>query len=1437
MKKGAIFILVILLSSSLVLADLIFPFFRPKPNNTTIEVNTSFGYNITFAQNSDCSGISLSRNLTAVTDQYGIANLLINISTLNGYPRYICEYRNSSLRKTHNISSAIFDRLVVSRNVNVSDDVSATNFIASRLVSTANVSGNQSWSDLYNYPTGCGESQIPGLGDTLTCTTISRLTNNASINGTLIIKPINQSQNVTISHNGTNAVFDTINNYFFRGLNSYEFILTNGAGGGEVRPLIIRNNSVEANLSWANLSTYPAACGDDQYLSALDDSPTCTAINNVDLSGYINSTSTILAANLSGNLTWSALYSYPSSCGDDQYVSALGDSATCTAINNVDLSGYINSTSSILAVNLSGNLSWSSLYNYPGACPSGQFLTQLGDTVTCAPVTVIFNNLTLNATLIIKAVNLSQNLSLSHNGTTAIFDSLNSFMFVASSNASAFEFVIGDRPSFPVGYFRIENGSINTTGNFSLGDRIFFRNGQFIRSLNDGEIQVSGNFNVTSNLSIQDRIMFRNAQMIRGIEDGSLALSSGVNLSGNLNVTNEISLRERIGFRNGQAFRSINDGEIATSGNFNVTGNLTIGERLTFRNSQFIQSVESDIISFSGGFAISGPLIVNNFTVNKSINLLGNYTTNISMDHNTTALIIGSTSNPQPSIVFEVSKAAFILQEGADSAFEVVFVNGTPINDLNSQRRVFFVTNESVNATYNLSVSKRIQFDTGGKIQGFDAGTTSDTTIGVIGQLNVSNNVTVRDRLSFGNSQYIHSPVAGDIGVSSNFNVTGNLTIGSRLTFGNSQFIQSVESDIISFSGGFAISGPLVVNNFTVNKSLNLLGNYTTNISIDHNTTAIIIGGTSVPFAGITFEVSKASYVLQKGAESSFEVVFINGTPINDLNSQKRVFFVTNESVNITTNATVGDQILFRNGQDIRELVGIGLRLSGQLNVTNNATIRNRLSFNDGTRYISSEDSNIIALSTGDSIRLMTNNTDVNFTVPIITDTVTIGSFKLLNLPGEDIGLTTDFSHVKLKLNSTTFMMGNSLTNISSYFNFTVNRFDGVFRFGGSNIITPGSYECGLDDEATAQLHCNVPTGATYEWSINDVAQLALTANQLQIRTGTEAAPQYSSIGDTNSGSGVIGSNIWSVSTDGDNRIVINTTNINLSIPILTSQNLTLLGHHASLFLTDASSTPNSSTYVVRSVNRTFEISAMIFDSNAPNSNTTLFPMLRITRGLVSDDDTSDYKGTNIAGNYTFLPTNFSIPGILYGDIVTGIYARSFSAIPNTTIMKFDLPFRPIQGNLLSDQDRFRQDFSLNGTVWLRASTGGGGQSIGGPFGGMQVFLGLSGAQEQRGELFTVAMPTAFNSNMTVGNILTVSSNGAAQMAGRVVIGSLASVGGTKSFDDPDGPILYVVGNVNITSLGTAAGHTGRVVCYLPEGKFGVCNNNALNGTGSCTCI
>lgn len=66
-----------------------------------------------------------------------------------------------------------------------------------------------------------------------------------------------------------------------------------------------------------------------------------------------------------------------------------------------------------------------------------------------------------------------------------------------------------------------------------------------------------------------------------------------------------------------------------------------------------------------------------------------------------------------------------------------------------------------------------------------------------------------------------------------------------------------------------------------------------------------------------------------------------------------------------------------------------------------------------------------------------------------------------------------------------------------------LSRFDGNLFWGGGVAFTGTQYSIGRDNDATNQLHFNSPTGTTMEWSVNDAAEMVLSATTLAMQANT----------------------------------------------------------------------------------------------------------------------------------------------------------------------------------------------------------------------------------------------------------------------------------------------------------------------------------------------
>ncbi len=106
---------------------------RPKINGQ-IQPNAAFNYTFSFALDSGCTNILYTNFTSLVTDAYGIGFVELDISSLAESPQYLCEYRNSVLRRVHPIGTAIANRGLFYSNIsadllNVTGDVSASRFL------------------------------------------------------------------------------------------------------------------------------------------------------------------------------------------------------------------------------------------------------------------------------------------------------------------------------------------------------------------------------------------------------------------------------------------------------------------------------------------------------------------------------------------------------------------------------------------------------------------------------------------------------------------------------------------------------------------------------------------------------------------------------------------------------------------------------------------------------------------------------------------------------------------------------------------------------------------------------------------------------------------------------------------------------------------------------------------------------------------------------------------------------------------------------------------------------------------------------------------------------------------------------------------------------------------------------------------------------------
>ena len=117
-------------------------------------------------------------------------------------------------------------------------------------------------------------------------------------------------------------------------------------------------------IGWNNLTDYPVACGAGQFISALADGPTCGTPSTSNLMSWI--------------LTQGGKFT-PNGTG---YLVNVSDSAfVAKGIQSNNISTTLAVVGTLTGTDIA--LGFSNLTAYPTACPAGQYVSAVGDTLTC----------------------------------------------------------------------------------------------------------------------------------------------------------------------------------------------------------------------------------------------------------------------------------------------------------------------------------------------------------------------------------------------------------------------------------------------------------------------------------------------------------------------------------------------------------------------------------------------------------------------------------------------------------------------------------------------------------------------------------------------------------------------------------------------------------------------------------------------------------------------------------------------------------------------------------------------------------------------------------------------------------------------------------------------------------------------------------------------
>lgn len=142
--------------------------------------------------------------------------------------------------------------------------------------------------------------------------------------------------------------------------------------------------TVASDATWTTHNSYPSACSAGTFVTGIGDTLTCTA------------------SSTNSDSTWTLHNNYPTACPLGQVVSAIGDTLTCVATStNANTATALASDPTdcsagtfATAIAASGNLTctasstnsdstWTLHNNYPAACAAGEYVSAIGDTLTC----------------------------------------------------------------------------------------------------------------------------------------------------------------------------------------------------------------------------------------------------------------------------------------------------------------------------------------------------------------------------------------------------------------------------------------------------------------------------------------------------------------------------------------------------------------------------------------------------------------------------------------------------------------------------------------------------------------------------------------------------------------------------------------------------------------------------------------------------------------------------------------------------------------------------------------------------------------------------------------------------------------------------------------------------------------------------------------------
>lgn len=388
----------------------------------------------------------------------------------------------------------------------------------------------------------------------------------------------------------------------------------------------------------------------------------------------------------------------------------------------------------------------------------------------------------------------------------------------------------------------------------------------------------------------------------------------------------------------------------------------------------------------------------------------------------------------------------------------------------------------------------------------------------------------------------------------------------------------------------------------------------------------------------------------------------------------------------------------------------------------------------------------------------------------------------------------------------------------------TTSSLGGQITFSSGTSVTAGSYQIGRDTDATNQLHFNAPTGATMEFSINDVAKVIFsdtaTTYTANVSCTTITSGNCFNVGDANAltTGGIL--NLVSNASSSSSRDLVyiknqhtsatNTTLLNLQqdanapgLNILSSATT----KNALAFNTTAQTTANIIT--VPAANNLTTGSILNLSSNSSNSSTR--SLVNVTNSHASSTGATVLSLTQ---NSTNAALNISRAAVSSSNNLVDITDAGTSSGPSLKITKSGTSYGnnigalsiARTGNFTGVAGEVGVDLKITPAFTLTEPSSGSFSIY-----GASIDMNSISVTSGSGTSVVAALNLTAGSDTDAGTNLALLTAGDIQIVGKILGQKNTDVATASTITIPNGNAVTLTGNTNIdyiTTTGWTAGST-----------------------------